>query len=682
MESSFATAVGRPGRRSVLLLGGALVALVALAVTFSLAYRGNVVDDALISFRYAQNLVEGRGLVFNPGERVEGYTNFLWTMVLAALYAVAGSPGAMVPLAVAATVACAAAAVVLVWLLGRRIWGDDPLPTFVALGLVVLDNAYGVWAIQALEGHFLLVLMLLALYVADRRPRGWPVLAGVLIAAAQMTRPDAALFAVAAGACGLAEALRLRLRGEEGAGAVARGWLLAAAVAAAVYGAYFAWRYSYYGFLLPNTFYVKVGGSQLDAWSRGLEYLRSYFADRAWVPLLALLAVPLVRSQIVRTLLVFVALHLAYVARVGGDFYPGHRFLLVVTPPLALLCGAAVHLVCTWLGRLAGAETAKEKQAIGRRVVAVAVLGLVALVAVTGLRKGPYETEIRRWGEHVERSRRFSEWLRDFKEPGARMVVGDIGTAGFFADVPVIDVYGIVDPHVAHQEVENLGRGKAGHEKIGSRAYLLSTRPKYIKQGYVPGDLYRDGYYRSGDVPAELSADWLWIRDDLASTGSFLPGTAVTFDSRPEGWVGRGAAFARWPTRGMVRGQSPVSGHDRGHVNTFVDGKGDAATGTLRSAPFRLEGDKLVLRVGGGNDPERLRVSLIVDGARVFSETGHDTEVLTRRVWDIAPYRGREATLEIVDESTGGWGHILVDEIVQWAASPPQRAGGLAEQAP
>src|SRR5262249_43827913 len=43
-----------------------------------------LVDDAFISFRYALNLARGQGLVFNPGERVEGYTNFLWTVLLAA----------------------------------------------------------------------------------------------------------------------------------------------------------------------------------------------------------------------------------------------------------------------------------------------------------------------------------------------------------------------------------------------------------------------------------------------------------------------------------------------------------------------------------------------------------------------------------------------------------------------
>ena len=43
-------------------------------------------DDAFISFRYTRNLLEGHGLVFNPGERVEGYTNFLWILELAAIW--------------------------------------------------------------------------------------------------------------------------------------------------------------------------------------------------------------------------------------------------------------------------------------------------------------------------------------------------------------------------------------------------------------------------------------------------------------------------------------------------------------------------------------------------------------------------------------------------------------------
>ena len=42
-----------------------------------------LVDDAFISFRYALNFANGDGLVFNIGEKVEGFTNLLWVLILA-----------------------------------------------------------------------------------------------------------------------------------------------------------------------------------------------------------------------------------------------------------------------------------------------------------------------------------------------------------------------------------------------------------------------------------------------------------------------------------------------------------------------------------------------------------------------------------------------------------------------
>jgi hypothetical protein len=49
-------------------------------ILFSPGSRG--VDDAYISYRYAHNLFRGNGLVFNPGERVEGYSNFSYTLLM------------------------------------------------------------------------------------------------------------------------------------------------------------------------------------------------------------------------------------------------------------------------------------------------------------------------------------------------------------------------------------------------------------------------------------------------------------------------------------------------------------------------------------------------------------------------------------------------------------------------
>src|SRR5689334_10099421 len=64
-----------------------LVGFVAPAVLLVVNMRRAApltIDDAYITFRYARNLVRGLGLVYNPGERIEGYTNFLWTILVAA----------------------------------------------------------------------------------------------------------------------------------------------------------------------------------------------------------------------------------------------------------------------------------------------------------------------------------------------------------------------------------------------------------------------------------------------------------------------------------------------------------------------------------------------------------------------------------------------------------------------
>src|SRR5512135_2318497 len=69
----------------VIALAGAL-ATILFANQWSLEYLRNVVDDSLISMNYARRLASGDGLVFNPGEHVEGYTNFLWTVSMAPVW--------------------------------------------------------------------------------------------------------------------------------------------------------------------------------------------------------------------------------------------------------------------------------------------------------------------------------------------------------------------------------------------------------------------------------------------------------------------------------------------------------------------------------------------------------------------------------------------------------------------
>jgi uncharacterized protein (DUF608 family)/antitoxin (DNA-binding transcriptional repressor) of toxin-antitoxin stability system len=130
-----------------------------------------------------------------------------------------------------------------------------------------------------------------------------------------------------------------------------------------------------------------------------------------------------------------------------------------------------------------------------------------------------------------------------------------------------------------------------------------------------------------------------------------------------EGWTIDGEAFGPAPAAGTLPWQSPVSGF-RGKqlVNTFFNG--DATTGTARSEVFPIQHDFIHLLVGGGQNEDQTAIRLIVDGQVVHAATGLNTEVVRPVRWDVGHLRDKEAVLEIIDTAEGGWGHILVDDIV------------------
>ena len=140
-----------------------------------------------------------------------------------------------------------------------------------------------------------------------------------------------------------------------------------------------------------------------------------------------------------------------------------------------------------------------------------------------------------------------------------------------------------------------------------------------------------------------------------------------------EGWVSTGNAFGNAPAVGALNGQWEVKGFGgTGLVNTFLDG--DASTGTLTSPSFTIMKPYINFRIGGGFDPKTLYVELIVDDTVIYQTTpierkgrADDTwqERLYIRTWEVANYIGKNAIIKITDNSTGGWGHINVDDFVQ-----------------
>lgn len=645
-------------------LGGAVL-VTALSFEWSRRYNHNVCDDALISFQYARNAAEGLGFVFNAGERVEGFTNFLWTALLALLYPLSdGSSAGFVRIGIATSVALAVLDIALLYRLGRLIWPQRLAPIVFALALCVLDNSYTVWAIQALESHLLICAMLLAgLFVWGKPTRRNQIGAALSLTAVVMTRPDGALFVAVLGVSELLWAWRSAEPKQATAHVVT-----IFGMSALLYGAYFIWRYQYFGYLMPNTFYVKAAGLRGEAIDRGLSYLHYFLIDRGYVPLLALGAVIGIRDRIVGPLFAWALLHTAYVVYVGGDFYPGHRFFVVLIPVAALLAAYGLGRIASLLG-----NHWPSTRLSGWGVWTIAAV-LVGLMTVRGLQLGPVRTEIERWGAEVARVRAFMEWLGDQAPPGATIVAGDIGASGFYARLHVYDVFGIIDPVVAHQDRGPLGGGKPGHEKRAGREYLLAKGSTYIKRGYLHSDLYTRGYFFESVVPARLNEPGIWRKDEHREEDGWFVSSRLPFTSkRYPGWLAEGRAFERWPTRRAPRDQERPVGNVGWFVSSYHPTAGDEAVGQLRSAAFPLVGDLLFLRVAGGRDSSRLRVELRVEDELIGSATGNGSEIFARHAWNISEYRGRLAVLVIVDDATGDRGHIMVDEIEQRARTSDRK---------
>jgi hypothetical protein len=92
---------------------------------------------------------------------------------------------------------------------------------------------------------------------------------------------------------------------------------------------------------------------------------------------------------------------------------------------------------------------------------------------------------------------------------------------------------------------------------------------------------------------------------------------------------------------------------------------GDYVTGVLRSRTFTITGNSINLLVGGGNYPDACYVALVNAGTQAILQeaTGENTDAMTRRYWDVRPYKGKQVYIEVVDNSTEAFGHISCDDI-------------------
>ncbi|TWE13741.1 hypothetical protein FHX69_5869 [Prauserella muralis] len=452
------------------------VAALGLALAFSLAHQllfSTVAEDAYITFRYARNVADGLGPVFNAGERVEGYSNFLWLVLLALARATfgLGVAGVGVVLGVLCTLGCVLVAHLLVNRIVRLAQPEGPGLPALGVAAAVLTAGAGPLAAYGPSGLETPLFVLLVLAVCYALAAGRPVVAGVLVALATMTRPDGVVVAVLAGLWLVTAALRRRATGW-----APLGYVLGALVLVVPWT---AWRVTYYGHLIPNAIVAKSGGSLGWQLEHGWAYLAGFARTYQGFLLLAAIAVaylaarrrpagdPAVRGRSLVWLVFLLAVaHVAFIVAVGGDWMPAWRLLAPVPPLLAVAATAAhgVHLVA---GEQPGAPSPRPRgRALAERravpIVALALCGLSLVVSTTHPRMQPAMHE---WRAAIGDLAETGSWLGERLPPGTVIATYANGALSYRAGshLIVVDVLGLTDEHIARQGERVESAGMVGH---------------------------------------------------------------------------------------------------------------------------------------------------------------------------------------------------------------------------
>ncbi len=136
-------------------------------------------------------------------------------------------------------------------------------------------------------------------------------------------------------------------------------------------------------------------------------------------------------------------------------------------------------------------------------------------------------------------------------------------------------------------------------------------------------------------------------------------------------WKVKGEAFGKGPAKGTLPTQNPVSGFlGKGLVNTFLGG--DSPHGTLTSPPFKISRKFINFLIGGGSHAGKTCINLLIDGKVVCSAASKNNEKLEPYFWNVQEFEGKTARIQIVDQFSGGWGHINIDQIE--LSDKPQKA--------
>jgi hypothetical protein len=474
-------------------LGLALAVLAGLALWQSSAVlQGRrwwwLEDDAMVSMRYGARLAAGKGLTWTGSERVEGYSNLLWTLGMAAIHALGAGKATASAWVLLAEGACLAWLALATRSLARHL-GASALEASLAGAALALSYDQLAAALSGLESVAVAACsaQALAWAASPRRGDAWRALA--MAALLPLLRADGALPAL------LVLALAWPRLGGGWRRWLAPGLVLAPGLA------HLLWRHAYYGAWLPNTYTLKAGAWPGKwgggAWKAGEALLR--------YPLVAVAAASSLAVRALRPYGAACALLLAYCAWTGADYFPFLRFFAPGWPLLFALGFASLGLrpwLARWRGPLAWA---------------LCLASFNAYLALPSLAQAGWAAA----RERMELGLR----LQPLTASGGRLASAWAGAFFYYSDAEGVDLLGKCDPVVAGA-APSLPLEGVGHNKMALDWSLGVLKPRWVLLE-APAYSAADGAYLVAQYDQATAAHPLFIQHCLAHGRQVAPHWAL-----------------------------------------------------------------------------------------------------------------------------------------------------------
>ena len=469
---------------------------ITLLIYNTMLHGGYAVDDAYIGFRFLDNWLNNQGLVFNPQERVEGYTNFLWLVVLAPLrlLGISAETAALV-----VNLVCLMIVAYSCYVSVRKLVDSNNSLAVTVWALLAGYGSFTFWLTAGMEPLLMTALLCWANMEVLRQQR-INAKAALLFSAAVLTRPDAALFAV------IAFVFYFPYKSIRDRKAILD-YIYNAAIFALPLIFHLLWRWSYYGELLPNTYYAKMHPDSGLMLRFGWAYFERFLWAGGAVFIILVATGLLTKSLWSRFCLMLTAqvfLFCLYIIKVGGDYMLYFRFFIPLIPILSIL--SAIMII-----DLVASRCERATQASLFTSIAVIALSLAMTISLTqssdmgqapGVRQAHKDNEI------------FSAWLSDVLPDNTVLAMNLVGLVPYRTGFKTIDMLGLTDKHIA--------RGKIAQLRAGPGSYI--------------GHFKYDGEYVCRLMPDVMIPTTIMLHPAQSAEQARLQVTNRSYDSDRDFW--------------------------------------------------------------------------------------------------------------------------------------------------